>query len=142
MDNNSPSGVVLSGGLQNSALMAMDTSAKEVQGGGVEWRVRVPQSSSVVVESQPWAWLAGIVLAVVSKAVGFGGKAWSVAADDPRRVVHGVKVGTGLTLVSLFYYTRPLYDGVGGWAMWAVMTVVVVFEYTVGEYDQSTDTCV
>ncbi|XP_074573644.1 LOW QUALITY PROTEIN: aluminum-activated malate transporter 10-like [Curcuma longa] len=110
----------------------MDTSAKEVQGGGVEWRVRVPQSSSVVVESQPWAWLAGIVLAVVSKAVGFGGKAWSVAADDPRRVVHGVKVGTGLTLVSLFYYTRPLYDGVGGWAMWAVMTVVVVFEYTVG----------
>ncbi|KAL8207869.1 hypothetical protein R6Q57_007281 [Mikania cordata] len=27
---------------------------------------------------------------------------------------------------------RPLYDGVGGSAIWAVMTVVVVFEYTVG----------
>ncbi|KAG6466769.1 aluminum-activated malate transporter 10-like [Zingiber officinale] len=118
--------------------MAMATSAKEVQD-GLEWRVRVPQGSlAVVVESQPdwvdraWAWLTGIVLAVVSKAVGFGRKAWSVGSDDPRRVVHGVKVGTGLTLVSLFYYTRPLYDGVGGWAMWAVMTVVVVFEYTVG----------
>lgn len=115
----------------------MATSEKEVQG-GVEWRVRVPQGSSVAVESRPAvrfrAWLTGTVLAVVvSKVVGFGRKAWSIGAEDPRRVVHGVKVGTGLTLVSLFYYTRPLYDGVGGWAMWAIMTVVVVFEYTVGE---------
>ena len=28
---------------------------------------------------------------------------------------------------------KPLYDGVGGNAMWAVMTVVVVMEFTVGE---------
>ncbi|KAL6652211.1 hypothetical protein ACP70R_011136 [Stipagrostis hirtigluma subsp. patula] len=46
--------------------------------------------------------------------------------------MHGVKVGLALALVSVFYYTRPLYDGVGGAAMWAVMTVVVVLEYTVG----------
>ncbi|PQQ10596.1 aluminum-activated malate transporter 10 [Prunus yedoensis var. nudiflora] len=37
-----------------------------------------------------------------------------------------------LTVVSLFYYMRPLYEGVGGNAMWAVMTVVVVFENNVG----------
>ncbi|KAG8659013.1 aluminum-activated malate transporter 10 isoform X2 [Manihot esculenta] len=37
-----------------------------------------------------------------------------------------------LTVVSLFYYMRPLYEGVGGNAMWAIMTVVVVFENTVG----------
>jgi hypothetical protein len=36
--------------------------------------------------------------------------------------------------VSLFYYFNPLYDGVGKNAMWAVMTVVVVFEYTAGKY--------
>ncbi|CAI9093380.1 OLC1v1028875C1 [Oldenlandia corymbosa var. corymbosa] len=53
-------------------------------------------------------------------------------ADDPRKVFHCLKVGIALSIVSLFYYMRPLYDGVGGTAMWAVMTVVVVFEYTVG----------
>ncbi|KAL1338317.1 hypothetical protein AAHE18_10G203500 [Arachis hypogaea] len=52
--------------------------------------------------------------------------------DDPRRVIHSLKVGLALTLVSLFYYSRPLYDGFGVAGMWAVLTVVVVFEFTVG----------
>lgn len=59
-------------------------------------------------------------------------KAWNIGRTDPRKVMHCLKVGMALSLVSLFYYMRPLYDGVGGNAMWAVMTVVVVFEYTVG----------
>ncbi|KAM7259214.1 hypothetical protein ACFE04_014955 [Oxalis oulophora] len=52
--------------------------------------------------------------------------------DDPRRVIHAMKVGTAITIVSLFYYFEPLYDGFGASAMWAVMTVVVVFEFYVG----------
>ncbi|KAJ8527052.1 hypothetical protein K7X08_029529 [Anisodus acutangulus] len=59
-------------------------------------------------------------------------KAWNIAKNEPRKVIHCLKVGIALSVVSLFYYMRPLYDGVGGTAMWAVMTVVVVFEYTVG----------
>ncbi|GER33765.1 aluminum-activated malate transporter [Striga asiatica] len=34
-----------------------------------------------------------------------------VGQEDPRRAVHPAKVGLGLTIVSLFYYFRPLYDG-------------------------------
>ncbi|GMJ12523.1 hypothetical protein like AT3G11680 [Hibiscus trionum] len=52
--------------------------------------------------------------------------------DDPRRVTHSFKVGFALSLVSLLYYARPLYDGFGVAGMWAVLTVVVVFEFTVG----------
>ncbi|XWS73837.1 hypothetical protein CRYUN_Cryun02cG0163600 [Craigia yunnanensis] len=52
--------------------------------------------------------------------------------DDPRRIIHALKVGLALTLVSLFYYFKPLYDGFGVNAMWAVLTVVVVFEFSVG----------
>ncbi|KAL8466717.1 hypothetical protein ACS0TY_035683 [Phlomoides rotata] len=52
--------------------------------------------------------------------------------DDPRRIVHSMKVGFALTLASLFYYFRPLYYGLGESAMWAILTVVVVFEFTVG----------
>lgn len=56
-----------------------------------------------------------------------------IAKDDPRRIIHSLKVGLALTLVSLIYYWRPLYDGFGVAGMWAVLTVVVVFEFTVGK---------
>ena len=59
---------------------------------------------------------------------------WKLGADDPRRVIHSFKVGLALSLVSLFYFLRPVFDSVGGNAIWAVMTVVVVFEFTVGNY--------
>ncbi|KAI4386145.1 hypothetical protein MLD38_004104 [Melastoma candidum] len=52
--------------------------------------------------------------------------------EDPRRVVHSLKVGLALTIVSLLYYFDPTYTNFGVSAMWAIMTVVVVFEYSVG----------
>ncbi|KAL5214464.1 hypothetical protein ABZP36_003616 [Zizania latifolia] len=114
-------------------------AAKDAQNGGaMEWRVKVPEGASVTVEHEAgrtarvWAWLVSCVAALASRVSGFAGRVWKIGADDPRRVLHGLKVGFALALVSVFYYTRPLYDGVGGAAMWAVMTVVVVFEYTVG----------
>ncbi|WVZ74240.1 hypothetical protein U9M48_022449 [Paspalum notatum var. saurae] len=115
----------------------MDAAAREAQS-GLEWRVTVPEGASVTVEheagaaARAWAWVAACVAAAWSRVAGFAGRVWRIAADDPRRAVHGLKVGLALALVSVFYYTRPLYDGVGGAAMWAIMTVVVVFEYTVG----------
>ncbi|KAF2298040.1 hypothetical protein GH714_007572 [Hevea brasiliensis] len=71
---------------------------------GVEWRINVGDGSSKL---------------LVQEAV-LATRAWL-----------GLK-GTALTVVSLFYYLRPLYEGFGGNAMWAIMTVVVVFENTVG----------
>jgi Aluminium activated malate transporter len=62
-------------------------------------------------------------------------KSWyRVGREDPRRVVHAVKVGLALTLVSFLYIFEPLFKGVGENAMWAVMTVVVVFEFTAGKF--------
>ncbi|CAJ1977682.1 unnamed protein product [Sphenostylis stenocarpa] len=64
------------------------------------------------------------------------GLAWRTAAkvgkEDPRRVVHSLKVGLALTLVSLLYLIKPLFEGIGQNAMSAVLTVVVVMEFTVG----------
>ncbi|KAK8596072.1 hypothetical protein V6N12_064572 [Hibiscus sabdariffa] len=59
-------------------------------------------------------------------------KTKKLGQDDPRRIVHSLKVGLAITLVSLFYYFEPLYDGFGDSAMWAVLTVVLVFEFSVG----------
>ncbi|KAF2316324.1 hypothetical protein GH714_041665 [Hevea brasiliensis] len=57
---------------------------------------------------------------------------WRVGRDDPRRVIHAFKVGLALTLVSLLYLLEPLFEGIGQSAIWAVMTVVVVLEFTAG----------
>lgn len=57
---------------------------------------------------------------------------WKVGKDDPRRAIHSLKVGAALTLVSFLYLLEPLFKGIGQNAMWAVMTVVVVMEFTAG----------
>ncbi|KAJ1275810.1 hypothetical protein BS78_05G165300 [Paspalum vaginatum] len=66
-------------------------------------------------------------------AAGFAKKVTGIARDDPRRVAHSFKVGFALTLVSFVYYVTPLFNGFGGSsAIWAVLTVVIVMEFTVG----------
>ncbi|KAM4094832.1 hypothetical protein ACB094_06G224500 [Castanea mollissima] len=104
----------------------------------LEWRVNVPDGTSneLVPESdqlvnKAWLWLKGLLCGLVLKIWRFLYKAWNLGVAEPKKVIHGVKVGLSLLLVSFFYHMRPLYDGVGGNAMWAVMTVVVVFESTV-----------
>ncbi|KAM5584949.1 hypothetical protein ABKV19_004364 [Rosa sericea] len=69
---------------------------------------------------------------VKNKVVEFPMKLKKLGQDDPRRIVHSLKVGLAVLLVSLLYYFDPLYDGLGATAIWAVITVVVVFEFSVG----------
>ncbi|ONH93612.1 hypothetical protein PRUPE_8G242400 [Prunus persica] len=52
--------------------------------------------------------------------------------QDMRKLLHSVKVATALVLVSLLYLLDPLYEQVGDNAMWAIMTVVVIFEFYAG----------
>ena len=105
-----------------------------------EWLVTVQDGSSVRLQPENgrvcrlWSFLVSLLLSFESKIFGFGKRVWKLGADDPRKVIHCIKVGLALAVVSIFYYTRPLYDGVGGTAMWAIMTVVVIFDFTVGEY--------
>ncbi|KAL2325248.1 hypothetical protein Fmac_024306 [Flemingia macrophylla] len=96
----------------------------------VEWRIEVEEDSTLErrVVGFMWAFTAGVAL----KLCKFVKKAWELGVNDPRKFIHCLKVGIALSAVSLFYYWKPLYDGVGGNAMWVVMTVIVVFEYTAG----------
>ncbi|WMV47190.1 hypothetical protein MTR67_040575 [Solanum verrucosum] len=55
-----------------------------------------------------------------------------IAKLDIKKVIHSVKVGIALVLVSLLYLLDPLFQKVGQNAMWAIMTVVVVFEFFIG----------
>ncbi|KAG0490008.1 hypothetical protein HPP92_006871 [Vanilla planifolia] len=68
----------------------------------------------------------------ISPARSFAHKLWTIGVNDPKKAIHALKVGLALSLVSLFYYVRPLYDGVAGSAIAAILTVAVVFEYHAG----------
>lgn len=113
---------------------------------GVEWRITLEDGSSksLVPDAGPvsriWAGLGGLIAGLVLKVRGFLRRAWDIGVDDPRKVIHCLKVGMALTAVSLFYFMRPLYNGLGGNAMWAIMTVVVVLENTVGKYSKFAET--
>nr|KYP33771.1 hypothetical protein KK1_045350 [Cajanus cajan] len=70
----------------------------------------------------------------IKKVMAMISQLMKVGKEDPRRVVHSLKVALAITVVSLFYYVKPLYNGFGSSAMWAVFTVIVVFEFYVGKF--------
>lgn len=78
-------------------------------------------------------WLKSVPLSLWGKMVEFAWRLVQLGKEDPRRVIHSIKVGLTITFVSIFYYFQPLYNGLGDAAMWAVLTVVVVFEFSVGK---------
>ncbi|KAF8027228.1 hypothetical protein BT93_E0212 [Corymbia citriodora subsp. variegata] len=57
---------------------------------------------------------------------------WEMGKEDPRRVIHSIKVGLALALASMLCLLESLSQGIGQNAIWAVMTVVVVLEFTAG----------
>ncbi|KAK7306856.1 hypothetical protein VNO77_44816 [Canavalia gladiata] len=96
----------------------------------MEWRIKMEEGSSER-EEQGGMWVVIIISRLVLKVCKFFKEALELGKNDPRKLIHCLKVGIALSAVSLVYYMKPLYDGFGGNAMWAIMTVVVVFEYTV-----------
>ena len=58
----------------------------------------------------------------------------SYLSRDTRKTIHSIKVGISLAFVSLFYLLNPLFEQVGENVMWAIMTVVVIFEFSAGTF--------
>ena len=79
-----------------------------------------------------WGWFKALSGKLGTKIVETAWKIKKLGQDDPRRIIHSLKFGLALTLVSLIYYFEPLYKGFGNSAMWAILTVIVVFEFSVG----------
>jgi hypothetical protein len=92
----------------------------------LEWEIRTPESSFELSAApkrlhrrvfekilQVFAGLKlGIFLCMVP---------WRHGAEDPRRIFHGIKVGSALVLVSLFYFLNPLFKQFDDMTVWAVI---------------------
>ncbi|CAL9059756.1 aluminum-activated malate transporter 9-like [Musa acuminata AAA Group] len=57
---------------------------------------------------------------------------WEFAKGDTDRVTFSLKVGLACLLVSLLILIRAPYQVFGTNTIWAIMTVAIMFEYTVG----------
>ncbi|KAL6341825.1 hypothetical protein AAG906_038069 [Vitis piasezkii] len=80
-----------------------------------------------------WWWLLkDLPEKTKNKVVNVAGKANKLGRDEPRRIIHCLKVGLALTVVSLLYYVHPLYKFFHESGVWAVLTVLLVLEFTVG----------
>ncbi|KAJ6425129.1 hypothetical protein OIU84_025825 [Salix udensis] len=76
--------------------------------------------------------LQALAVQFIVKMVDLASSIKKLGQDDPRRVIHSLKVGLAITLVSIICYYQPLYSNFDETAIWAIMTVVVVFEFSVG----------
>ncbi|XP_058200039.1 aluminum-activated malate transporter 9-like [Rhododendron vialii] len=57
---------------------------------------------------------------------------WVFCKEDTNRVVFALKVGLAVLLVSLLILFRAPYEVFGESIIWSILTVAIMFEYTVG----------
>ncbi|CAK7326545.1 unnamed protein product [Dovyalis caffra] len=59
-------------------------------------------------------------------------KAWEMGRSDPKKVIFAIKMGLALSIVSLLIFWKGFKEDISQYSIWAILTVIVMFEYSIG----------
>ncbi|KAK9750383.1 hypothetical protein RND81_02G192500 [Saponaria officinalis] len=79
-----------------------------------------------------YRWICDGFLGMCNGLMEFLGNLYEMGRTDTRKVKFAVKMGVCLALVSLLIFLGKPFEDVNQYAVWAILTVVVCFEYSVG----------
>ncbi|KAG6759654.1 hypothetical protein NC652_025724 [Populus alba x Populus x berolinensis] len=62
----------------------------------------------------------------------FAVRAWEMGRSDPKKVIFAIKMGLALSIVSLLIFWKGSNEDISQYSIWAILTVIVMFEYSIG----------
>ncbi|KAL1210684.1 Aluminum-activated malate transporter 9 [Cardamine amara subsp. amara] len=80
--------------------------------------------------------LSSKIFGVFNDAKDIARKAWDMGVYDLRKIVFSAKIGLALTIVALLIFFQEPNPDLNHYSVWAILTVVVGFELTIGYYDE------
>lgn len=90
-------------------------------------------------EEQGQGWRCFSYRFISDKITGFwkdvqdvAGEAWQMGKSDPRKIIFSAKMGLALMLISFLIFLKEPFKELSQYSVWAILTVVVVFEFSIG----------
>lgn len=62
----------------------------------------------------------------------FAKKAIEMGKNDPRKIIFSLKMGFALFFVSLLIFWKEPFPEIAQFSIWAILTVLIMFEFTIG----------